>query len=210
MTSPIPSWQRVSPADGSFDYEAFDDALRDYVSAGSGIPITSVIPENEADDTAPKLPGSLYATVMLVVDSRPGWPITRLADEGLEEGVNEVVRQMVDAQYQVQFYRKGAIQAAKTFKGWAESSYGVMASRRCGFVLKAPLVFRRLDGWLPNPGGGVQGTSMPLEERAAVDMTVGYCQDHTYRVGYVNSAGVILRKDDIVRRFDIPEEDDGS
>ena len=113
--------------------------IRGYIATGAGLPSRSVIPGN----TNVPRPDEAYATVLLIDDQRQGYPITQqrpLSPSGSIVGTDSISYRK--ALYSVQFYRKGAVDFARTFSIWAESENGLTAAEvgefRLGLSLPLP------------------------------------------------------------------------
>ena len=149
--------------------------IRAYVAAGSDLDAdTHVFPGNDKGP-APK---ELYATVLLVTSASQGVPyrIVTNADVDLDDETVRTVR----AQYSVQWFRDGARDAAQQFATWTSSFAGIQdaAERRLTFlgvsaVRQIGLIVS--DGW---------------EERAGLDLDVGYLESVTQQTTAIESVGI--------------------
>ena len=131
-----------------------DADVRAFVADGAGLEPRLVLPGNAP---VPR-PADLYATALLVEDRRRGFPVTS------PDGDRAIVSTPRAAAYSVQFYRPGAVAAARRLTDWAESPDGLAAAALAGFQVDFPLTLRRLDLIV---GDG-------FEERAQIDLTVHY------------------------------------
>ena len=127
-----------------------DKPIRDFVAAGSGIPIRFVIPGN-ADIPRPK---QLYATV-LWIDGEP-----RMVDQTRLRTSLEI-----EDVFSVQWYRDGAQAAARRFIVWAQSDLALLEQQRGGFRVVRPFGLRNLDYVVSNK----------FEQRVGLDMRVRWC-----------------------------------
>lgn len=140
-----------------------ENSLRAFIAEGSGLAFKRVVHANQ-NTSRWKLP---YATLLLAADpERLGYPNTSdvpLSDDDTAVGV--LTETGWQSEYQVQFYRDGAIDLARTFMGWAESTpaldYVLTLDPR--FEVVWPLTMQRLD--VPEIGDD-------WERRAVVTMRV--------------------------------------
>ena len=149
--------------------------IRAYVAAGSGLdPGKHVIPGNDKGP-APK---ELYATVLLVTSTGQGVPYRIVSNANVD--VNDETVRTVRAQYSVQWFRKGARDAAQQFATWTSSFAGIQdaAERRLTFLGVSAV--RQIDLIV----------SDDWEERAGVDLDVGYLESVTQQTTAIESVGI--------------------
>ena len=161
----------------------FERNLRAWIASGSGLASSQVIPAEE--ENQPPAPQGLYASVQLITPVVRGLPFTRLdlnADDNLEERKVAVVRD----RYSVQWHRAGATDAARLFTVWASSAAGLQAAAERDFVFHRVGETRTIDEII----------SGKWEERALVEVDVGYSQVVTQEYQRFDTINVELRHDD--------------
>ena len=141
--------------------EALEDAVRACVADGSGWSGERgrVIP---GDDGKPA-PRGAYATAVLVVSDRDGLPWTRAGAEA-HGAIPATVYEPVNEWWSVQWFRRGAIDLARTFRNWMSSPGGRRAFERRGLTLYGARPLPRLTDVV----------SAAFEERAGLDLHLGY------------------------------------
>ena len=147
--------------------QAFERKLRGYIATASGLPPENVIPGNEKGPS----PRNSYATVLLVDDPAMAYNVE------IPDGttINNVSNRR--ATYSVQFFRKGAVDYARTFCIYAETEQGLTDQRDAGFFFQAPLDYSRLDDIV---GDG-------YEERAVVELELNYAVTTSQTVVTIDS-----------------------
>ena len=160
-------------------------AVRNYVGAGSGLnPDTLVIP-GQSKGPAPK---EAYATVVLIDETADGTEWTRHVRAGTAEAptVDATVSESVTVSWSVQFFRRGARDLARTFRVWAQSPLGIAEAARRGLTFYRTSGVRELDTVV----------SEAWEERAGLDLYLGYVATLVQDVGLVDSFDVTVSPDE--------------
>ena len=145
--------------------------IRGLVAAGSGLLPDHVIPGNGDGPS----PDGLYASVQLIHEDVEGIPSTSLE-------VDSDSRQLasVRARYSVQWFRDGARDAARTLSVWTSSPDGLTQAGRADLTVLRVSDVRQLDDIV----------SDAWEERAGVDIDIGYVQTIDQTIGYVRTVPV--------------------
>ena len=133
--------------------DELEKLLRAFVVAGSGLKDTNVI---DANDDAPT-PRDAFATLLLIDDPALAYPVNHHDNDRI---ISSSYRQ---AQYSLQFFRKGAVANALAFCIYSNSFDGLIDQNDGEFYFaNAPLSYEKLDV--------IVGDS--YEERALVTMEV--------------------------------------
>ena len=145
--------------------------IRSLVASGSGLLPDHVIPGNGDGPS----PDGLYASVVLIHEDIDGIPSTSFE-------VDTDSRQLasVRGRYSVQWFRDGARDAARSLSVWTSSPEGLTQAARTGLTVMRVSDVRQLDDIV----------SDAWEERAGVDIDIGYVQQVTQTIGYVRTAPV--------------------
>ena len=153
-------------------------AVRGFVAAGSGLESRRVRPGN-SDGPAPN---ELYATVLLIHQAIDGIPETplRLSAEG--ERLDAETHANVRSRYSVQWFRPGAHDAAKRLSVWASSPTGRDLASSLGLTFIRVSDIRQLDDIVSNA----------WEERAGLDLDLGYIQTLAQTVDYFRDTPVAI------------------
>ena len=147
-------------------------AVRAYVAEGSGLDVNLVIPGN---DPGPA-PLELYASVLLIRMERQG------IDGYYLDGLEATILGSVFPLYSVQWYRRGARDAAMNFHQWASSPLGQLATERRGLTFQRCTAVRQLDEII----------SDQWEERAGLDLTMSLVQYSTQTLGTIKTVPVAI------------------
>ena len=159
-----------------------DEAVRQWLALGSGLSFdTQVIDASQPNTPSPV---GLYATALEVSEVPDGTSFGRLSRGDDNAGV-ERSRQSITATYSLQWYRTGARDTARRFQLWAHSPEGVTAAADRGLTLYATGDMRRLDAV----------DDLDWEERAGIDVTLGYVAVETFTVPLVESVDVEVHLD---------------
>lgn len=148
----------VPDTDVGVSQDTVDRAVRKYVSAGSGLSDTLVIPGN-SEGPAPSV---AYASVLLVSSLREGRAWTRYDDIG-----STIIARTIASYrllYQVQFYRRGAHELAARFRAWTESPGGIIYAQQRGLFYSSCGEVLQLDSVI----------SAEWEERAVVELIIAH------------------------------------
>lgn len=157
---------------------AVERAIREFVAEGSGLDLDLV---RQGNFRGPR-PKEVYATVLLLDDDPHGQTtIDRQDDE--DTGTHSLLH--VRARYSVQWYRQGAVAAARRFRLWAGSELGLSHAEDGDFRLQFPIRLRRLDSIVPDQ----------LEERVQTDLVVDYTEKTTQLTGWVDEFELDVRRD---------------
>lgn len=152
--------------------ELVDRAVRRLVAEGSGIEGSLVIPGNDPHPA----PQSLYASVLLYNSMTNGMFQTQ--HDALGEPQEYLV--YVAATFSVQWFRRGAVEAASRFRMWAETPEAAETMAARGFLYMRCGLLRRLDAVI----------SSNYEERAGLDLELTYAQRQTAETGSIGSVEI--------------------
>ena len=168
-------------------------SIRAYVAAGSGLASSQVIP-GYADGPAPN---GLYASVLLINEAIQGIPgtIFNLSEsgQGLKAPVRATVRATVRASYSVQWFREGSRDAARRFSVWASSPAGRELAAARGLTFLSVSDVRQLDDIV----------SDAWEERAGLDLEIGYIQKIHQALDYIEAAPVHVREGEHIQIVEV-------
>ena len=153
--------------------EELETAVRSYVAAGSGLQSEAVIP---GFDNGPA-PETLYASVLLIHQDIQGVPVT-VFDGGAEARTVATMR----GRYSVQWFRRGARNAALSFAIWASSPEGREAAdtRKLTYIRVSDI--HQLD----------ELVSEAWEQRAGLDLDLGYLQEAVGAAEYIERVPIIV------------------
>ena len=147
----------ISPTQETIEY-----AVRGYVAAGSGIAPGDVIP-GQAPGPTPD--DGLFATVLLIIPRRRGQKFVRQDLVGGQ--IKHYTSGAVVDRYSIQWYRKGAENAARSFALWVDTPEGLDYTFTNGY---ANFVLRRL--------GDMRTLNEVVfeqwEKRVSLDLEIGY------------------------------------
>lgn len=141
--------------------QTLERAVRGYVAAGSGLEPKQVVPGNGN----PPASNDLYATVLLITSAGRGVPYT-LYQDAAPGHIDATTVGTVLARYSVQWYRKGARNAARRFSVWVSSPQGRGHSAAQGLAFLRVSAVRQLDDIVADA----------WEERAGLDLDIGYLE----------------------------------
>ena len=145
--------------------QEIDRIVRGFIATGSGLESSRVIRGNSP---GPRWQGT-YASVLFLRRSRNGYPIFQ------QDGEATAQLQYYTATYSVQWYRKGADDAAFTFESWAESENGLEEAERLKLRVNFPFEIKNIDE--------IAGDS--FEDRRQVDLGIIYAHNMTQSTEYV-------------------------
>ena len=158
-----------------------EKVLRAHVAAGSGLDVdTHVIPGNDPHP-APK---GLYATVLLIDATIQGVAYDVLSARS-DNDLDVLTVRTMRGRYSVQWCRKGARDAARQFAVWTSSPLSLERARRNNVTLVRVSTVRQIDTIV----------SDKWEERAGVDLDVGYLESVTQEVASIASAQINVSYD---------------
>ena len=153
-----------------------EDAVRAFVAAGSGLDPNHVIPGNDGGPA----PDGLFASVLLIHQDIKGIPVTPMRLRADELSLDAPTIATVTGRYSVQWFRRGAHDTARRLATWVWSPAGLSHAERTGLTLRRVSDVRQLDDVV----SGV------WEERAGVDIEIGYTQRIDETVNYLRTVPV--------------------
>ena len=103
-----------------------EDSVRALVAAGSGLDLNQVIPGNDGGPA----PDGLFASVLLIHQDTEGIPATPMRLRADELSLDAPTIATVTGRYSVQWFRRGAHDAARRFATWVWSPAGLAHARR--------------------------------------------------------------------------------
>lgn len=161
--------------------QVFERLVRQWVALGSGMASKLVGPD-EAKGGRPE--GILYATVSMSGMARDGFSWTRraaLTDANAGTELSDEV-ESATAFFSAQWYRDGAMDAARLFRLWASSPLGRMEAEKRGITLISLGEIRDLASLI----------SEEWEERAQIDVQIGLISTARITTDVVGSLSVEL------------------
>ena len=164
------------------DTRTLERAVRGYVAAGSGLESRRVLPGNR---NAPAS-NDLYATVLLITASVRGIPYTLYEGDG--ELVDASTIGTVGARYSVQWYRRGARDAARRFGVWTSSPKGVDFANARGLTFMRVSDVRQIDSIV----------SDAWEERAGLDLDLEYQESVQESIPTIGSVPITINRESLV------------
>ena len=169
--------------------QSLERAVRAYVAAGSGLESGQVKPGNGNWPS----PSDLYVTVLLIHQTIQGIPATalRLTGDGL--GLDAETLATVEDRYSVQWFREGARDAARRFSVWVYSPEGLQSAQDTGFTLLRVSDVRQLD----------EVVSGAWEERAGMDLHIGYGQKIEQALDYIETVPVHVREGEHIQIVEV-------
>ncbi len=156
-----------------------EDTVRGLVATGSGLDFNQVIQGNDDGPT----PDGIFASLVLIHQATEGIPSTamRLTADGLSLDAPTVAT--IRGRYSVQWFREGARDAARRFSVWVYSPRGLQSAQEAGLTVRRVSDVRQLD----------EVVSAAWEERAGVDLDLGYRQAITETVDYLQAIPIEVR-----------------
>ena len=156
-----------------------EDAVMGYVALGSGLKRdTNVLSGNENGPA----PNDLYASVLLIRSRSDGMPSDRATQTGSIQSLTEAA---VQDRYSVQWYRKGARDAAQRFRLWTASPEAQEYMDRVGLAFVRTSEVRQIDSII----------SDAWEERAGLELDIGYIQSLRQDVQEVQTVPIEIRSE---------------
>ena len=151
-------------------------AVRALVAQGSELEPRRVRPGNQGG----AVPNDLFATVVLIHQVIEGIPATVMSLASDEADLNALTAATVRGRYSVQWFRNGAHDAAKRLSVWVWSPEGVAQAQKADLTVLRVSDVRQLDDVV----------SGAWEERAGLDIDVGYTQRIDQTVDYLKAAPI--------------------
>ena len=169
--------------------QSLERAVRAYVAAGSGLEPRQVRRGNQRG----AVPDSLFASVLLIHNAIQGIPATasRLTGDGLSLAVETLAT--VEDRYSVQWFREGARDAARRFSVWVYSPEGLQSALDAGLTLLRVSDVRQLD----------EVVSTAWEERAGLDLHIGYTQTIKQTLDYIETVPVHVREGEHIQIVEV-------
>ena len=156
-----------------------EDAVGELVAAGSGLDYNSVLSGNKGT----LVPDGLFASLVLIHQAIEGVPATvmSLAPGGTD--LDALTIATVRGRYSVQWFRTGAHDAATRLSVWVWSPEGVAQAQQADLTVLRVSDVRQLD----------EVVSEAWEERAGLDIDVGYTQRIDQTVGRLKATPIEVR-----------------
>ncbi len=158
-----------------------EDAVAELVTAGSALDYNSVLSGNKGT----LVPDGLFASLVLIHQVIEGIPATvmSLAPGGAD--LDALTIATVRGRYSVQWFRTGAHDAATRLSVWAWSPEGVAQAQKADLTVMRVSDVRQLDDVV----------SEAWEERAGLDIDVGYTQRTDQTVGRLKAVPIEVGTD---------------
>lgn len=154
------------------DLDEFEDRLRTHIGLGAGLD-GKVVPGNDNLEQ----PDGVYASLLLITDADDGgYPVVEDHPTDADPNAVAVFSQQL-ATYSLQFYRAGAVAAARRFKRWATSPEGLQSEVDNRLRIMRPINIQRLDA----------DVFSDWQERAVITMDVRYVDSDSARSLTVDS-----------------------
>ena len=148
--------------------------MAELVAAGSGVDYNRVVSGNKGTP----VPDGLFASLVLIHQVIEGIPATVMSLASDEADLNALTA--VRGRYSVQWFRTGAHDAATRLSVWAWSPEGVAQAQKADLTVLRVSDVRQLDDVV----------SGAWEERAGLDIDVGYTQRIDQTVDYLKAAPI--------------------
>ncbi len=155
---------------------SLEDAVAKLVAAGSGVDYNRVRSGNKGAS----VPDGLFASLVLVHQAIEGMPATVMSLASGEADLNAPTVATVRGRYSVQWFRTGAHDAATRLSVWVWSPEGVAQAQKSDLTVLRVSDVRQLDDVV----------SGAWEERAGLDIDVGYTQKIDQTVGRLKAAPI--------------------
>ena len=156
--------------------QSLERAIRGLVAAGSDLESRRVRPGNQGG----AVPNDLFATVVLIHQDIEGIPATVMSLASGEADLNALTVATVRGRYSVQWFRTGAHDAATRLSVWVWSPEGVAQAQKADLTVLRVSDVRQLDDVV----------SGAWEERAGLDIDVGYTQRTDQTLDYLKAAPI--------------------
>ena len=161
----------IAPATASLE-----DTVAELVAAGSGVDYNHVVSGNKGTP----VPDRLFASLVLIHQAIEGIPATLMSLASGEADLNALTAATVRGRYSVQWFRTGAHDAATRLSVWVWSPEGVAQAQKSDLTVLRVSDVRQLDDVV----------SGAWEERAGLDIEVGYTQKIDQTVGRLKAAPI--------------------
>lgn len=158
-------------------------AVRRFVEDGTQLTPRgqNVIPGNDGGPA----PNGLYASVLAISQAGDGVPYHTSSARPDGETLDIQTINTIRATFSVQFYRKGARDLARRFAVWCSSPSGNTAALESGLTFLRTSEVRQLDSII----------SDDWEERAGLDLEIGYLERIAEVVDIISSAEIDVEAD---------------
>ncbi len=156
--------------------QGLERAIRAIVAAGSDLESRRVRPGNQGG----AVPDDLFATVVLIHQDIKGIPAMLMSLSSDGDALNAPTVATVRGRYSVQWFRTGAHDAAKRLSVWVWSPEGVAQAQQADLTVLRVSDVRQLDDVV----------SGAWEERAGLDIDVGYTQRIDQTVDYLKAVPI--------------------
>ncbi len=155
---------------------SLEDTVAELVAAGSGVDYNSVLSGNKGTP----VPDGLFASLVLIHQDIEGVPATVMSLASDEADLDALTIATVRGRYSVQWFRTGAHNAAARLSVWVWSPEGVAQAQKSDLTVLRISDVRQLDDVV----------SGAWEERAGLDIDVGYTQKIDQTVGRLKAAPI--------------------
>ena len=155
---------------------SLEDAVAELVAAGSGVDYNSVLSGNKGT----LVPDGLFASLALIHQAIEGIPATVMSLASDEADLDALTIATARGRYSVQWFRTGAHDAANRLSVWVWSPEGVAQAQQADLTVLRVSDVRQLDDVV----------SGAWEERAGLDIDVGYTQKIDQTVGRLKAAPI--------------------
>ena len=156
--------------------QEMERAVRGLVAQGSELEPRRVRPGNQRGIA----PDGLFASLVLIHQAIEGMPATVMSLASGEADLNAPTVATVRGRYSVQWFREGARDAASRLSVWVWSPEGAAQAQKSGLTVMRVSDVRQLDDVV----------SGAWEERAGLDIDVGYTQRIDKTVGRLKAAPI--------------------
>ena len=156
--------------------QSLERTIRGLVAAGSDLESSRIRPGNQGG----AVPNDLFATVVLIHQDIEGIPATVMSLASDEADLDAPTVATVRGRYSVQWFRTGAHDAAARLSVWVWSPEGVAQAQKSDLTVLRVSDVRQLD----------EVVSEAWEERAGLDIEVGYTQKIDQTVGRLKAAPI--------------------
>ncbi len=164
-------------------------SVRSFVARGSELHTRQVIPANDGRSA---LLG-FYATVLMISPSVQGIPESHRSLSSVPGEIDVLTTGSIRARYSVQWFREGAMDAARRFSIWTSSPEGLEAAAELGIATLLVSEVRRVDDII----------TLEFEERASLDLDIGYRERVTTSVNKLEGADIIVSNETHTQRLEI-------
>ena len=148
--------------------------MAELVASGSGVDYNSVLSGNKGTP----VPDGLFASLAMIHQAIEGMPATVMSLASGDTDLNAPTVATVRGRYSVQWFRTGAHDAANRLSVWVWSLEGAAQAQKADLTVLRVSDVRQLDDVV----------SGAWEERAGLDIDVGYTQRIDETVGRLKAA----------------------